>query len=662
MRRITVFATGVLSLVLSGTATTQEQAVPPVGPSPEAIIPADAPEDSARRLESADLKSWLDGLMPYALQSGDVAGAVVTVVEDGEILVLEGYGYADVETRTTVDPEKTLFRPGSVSKLFTWTAVMQLVEHGTLDLDEDVNVYLDFRIPPYEGKPVTLRNILTHTAGFEEAFRGLITPDVENVGLEKNLKRWIPERVYAPGSTPAYSNYATALAGYIVELVSEQTFDDYIERHIFDPLEMHRSSFRQPLPDELMKSMSSGYDRASNPAEAYEYVSIAPAGSLAATGADMANFMIAHLQKGAFGEARILREETANEMHETTLTVLPPLNRMALGFYENNVNGHRVISHGGDTRLFHSELNLFIDDGVGMFISVNSGGKEGAAYGIRRALLHQFADRYFPERAEGEGAVDAETAARHVAMVQGVYDNSRRAHTSFMAALGLLGAIRVADNGDGTITADVFEDLAGVPKKWRETAPFVWTEVGGKDRLAAQVVDGKVVRFSVDELSPFMVFDRIEWWRNTAWLSPLFRLSMVVLALTVLLWPVRALVRRAYRAASPLSGTDLTAHRAVRIASIVMLACAAAWVGLVSAIFNYTIRPAALDVPVISLQLLTLVATAGGLLIALWNARRTWGENRRWFARLWSGILVVAFGVFLWIAIVFRLVNFSAQY
>jgi CubicO group peptidase (beta-lactamase class C family) len=541
---------------------------------------------------------------------------------------------------------------------------MQLVEQGSLDLDEDVNAYLDFRIRPYEGKPVTLRNVMTHTAGFEEAFRGLITPDIENVGLEKTLKRWIPERVYAPGSTPAYSNYATALAGYIVERVSGKTFDDYIEQHIFDPLEMRRSSFRQPLPEELMKSMSSGYDRASSPAEPYEYVSIAPAGSLAATGADMANFMIAHLQKGAFGEARILRERTANEMHETTLTVLPPLNRMALGFYENNVNGHRVITHGGDTQLFHSELNLFIDDGVGIFISVNSAGKEGAAYNIRTALLDQFADRYFPElvKDDAESRVDAETAAQHAAMAQGDYDNSRRAHTSVMAALGLLGGVRVVDNGDGTITVDGFDDLAGVPRKWRETAPFVWTEVGGEDRLAAQVVDGKVVRFSVDELSPFMVFDRIEWWRNTAWLSPLFRASMVVLVLTVLLWPVRALVRRAYRAASPLSGTDLAAHRAVRIASLVMLVCVAAWVGLASAIFDNTIPSTALDMPVIGLQLLTLVATAGGLLTALWNARRTWGEKQRWLARLWSAILVIAFGVLLWIAIVFRLVNFSAQF
>jgi hypothetical protein len=192
--------------------------------------------------------------------------------------------------------------------------------------------------------------------------------------------------------------------------------------------------------------------------------------------------------------------------------------------------------------------------------------------------------------------------------------------------------------------------------------PFVWTEVGGEDRLAAQVDDGKVVRFSVDELSPFMVFDRIEWWRNTSWLIPSFRVSIAVLALTVLLWPVRALVRRAYRAASPLSGFALTAHRAVRIAAAVMLVCVAGWVGLVSAIFDRVIPSTALDAPILGLQALTLVATAGGLLIALWNARLVWGERQGWFARLWSSILVIAFGVFLWIAIVFRLVNFSAQY
>ena len=208
--------------LVAATAAAQQPTteVPPVLQVPAtsaAPAPADAMPGPTDRLTATDLEAWLDGFMPYALEQTDVAGSVVVVVKNGQILLQKGYGFSDLAKRTPVDPERTLFRPGSVSKLFTWTAVMQLVEQGKLDLDTDVNTYIDFKIPPYDGKPVTLRNIMTHTAGMEEVIRGLIANDQKEIlPLAATLKHWVPEREYAPGSTPAYSNYATALAGYIV--------------------------------------------------------------------------------------------------------------------------------------------------------------------------------------------------------------------------------------------------------------------------------------------------------------------------------------------------------------------------------------------------------------------------------------------------------------
>ncbi len=179
------------------------------------------------------LEAWLDGFLPYALATGDVAGAVVVVVKDGSTLLQKGYGYADVATRKPVDPATTLFRPGSISKLTTWTAVMQLVEQGKLDLDADVNGYLDFKIPARDGQPITLRNILTHTPGFEERIKDLIIAEGTPFDpLDVYLKKWVPTRIFAPGTTPAYSNYATSLAGYIVARVSGLSFDDYVDQHI----------------------------------------------------------------------------------------------------------------------------------------------------------------------------------------------------------------------------------------------------------------------------------------------------------------------------------------------------------------------------------------------------------------------------------------------
>jgi CubicO group peptidase (beta-lactamase class C family) len=179
------------------------------------------PSSTAAQLTQQDVGSWADGFMSYALIRGDVAGAVVVVVKDGALLFERGYGYSDMTARKPVDPDKTLFRIGSTSKIFTWTAVMQLVEQGKLDLDADINGYLDFTIPARNGKPITLRNIMTHTAGFEESLKSLIETDPSRLlTLEAFVKRWTPERIYAAGSTPAYSNYATALAGYIVARVS----------------------------------------------------------------------------------------------------------------------------------------------------------------------------------------------------------------------------------------------------------------------------------------------------------------------------------------------------------------------------------------------------------------------------------------------------------
>jgi CubicO group peptidase (beta-lactamase class C family) len=189
-----------LEFALAGPASAQvpELAQPQATAVQPDAVQAPPPAAAGRpALTRADLEAWLDGYMPYALQTGDIAGAVVVVVKDGEVLLQKGYGYADLAKRTPVDPAKHLFRPGSISKLFTWTAVMQLVEQGKLDLDADLNQYIDFEIPPRDGKPATLRQVMTHTAGFEEQIRGLISsnPD-EIVPLGEALKRWVPERIH----------------------------------------------------------------------------------------------------------------------------------------------------------------------------------------------------------------------------------------------------------------------------------------------------------------------------------------------------------------------------------------------------------------------------------------------------------------------------------
>ena len=337
-------------------------------PAHSAVVPSNT---SAQVLTASDLDSWLSGFMAPVMETEQLAGAVVVVVKDGKVLLQRGYGYADMAKKVKVNPETTMFRPGSISKLFSWTAVMQLVEKGKIDLDADINKYLDFTIVGKGGKPITVRHLLTHRAGFQELGKNPIFEDQKLLfSLEAFVKRHTPARIFEPGAMPAYSNYGASLAGYIVQRVSGMTFDTYIERHIFAPLEMNYSTFRQPLPPRFLSSMSKGYGVSGGDAQGFEMMNDVPAGGLSASGADMAKFMIAHLESGS----PILKSETTHLMHTSIVKAFPQLPGMALGFYQSDVNGHRVIAHSGDLVRFHSDLSLFLDDGVGIFISMNSEG------------------------------------------------------------------------------------------------------------------------------------------------------------------------------------------------------------------------------------------------------------------------------------------------
>jgi CubicO group peptidase (beta-lactamase class C family) len=664
MRRVIVLSAALLALATVSIAA--QRTAPPVPANTVHSEPAAAPSppasgSAAAALTAEDLNAWLDGYMPYALKTGDIAGAVVAVVKDGQILTERGYGYSDVDKRTPVDPKLTLFRPGSVSKLVTWTAVMQLVEQGKIDLDVDVNRYLDFKIPPRDGEPVTMRNLMQHTAGFEEQAKGIMSEDPHAPGYEALLKQWVPERVFAPGKTPAYSNYGASLAGYIVQRISGEPFDDYLDKHIFAPLDMQHSSFRQPLPADLAPLMSKGYELGSGPPHAFEIVGPAPAGALSSPGEDMAHFMIAHLQNGEYHGNRILRAETAEMMHNSPLTLLPPLNRMELGFFETNINGREVIAHLGDTQYFHTSLHLFLKENAGFYVSFNSPGKGGAAGGLRGALFEDFADRYFPGD-EKDGRADEKTAAMHAAMLKGHWVNSRGSQSSFISALGLVSQTKVGVDGKGELVLP-FLGLNGKPRHWVETAPFLWRDSGGHERLAAKVVDGRIVRFSIDGLSPFMVFDRAPWYQNGAWLLPLLCASLAALLITAISWPIAAIVRRRYGAKLALDPVALRAYRQSKIGAILILAALGVWtltltlmfkdINNLGAGFNWVVRLA---------QIFGMIGFFGGFGLILRNLWTVWSGTRRWPAKVWSIVLAIAACIALWVALVFKLIGFGLYY
>jgi CubicO group peptidase (beta-lactamase class C family) len=653
-RSLIMLAAGLLGIAAGVPAFTQAPA--PLTPVPQTPAPAPAgPQSAAPSLTKADADAWLDGFMPYALARGDVAGAVVVIVKDGQVVTQRGFGYADVAKRKPVDPVTTLFRPGSTSKLYTWTAVMQQVEAGKLDLDADVNRYLDFQIPPYQGKPITLRNIMTHSAGFEEIIKGLIRFD-KPAPLGEVLKRRIPERIYAPGSTPAYSNYATALAGYIVERVSGMPFDDYIERNIFGRLGMRYASFRQPLPDRLKPFMAQGYLLGSGPAQKYAQIGLAPAGAGAISGGDMAKFMIAHLSDGG----SLLQPATARLMHAPQPSAIPAINTMALGFYEQKINGHRAIAHGGDTLYFHSDLWIFPQDKVGLYVSMNSDGKDGVTRVLRGSLFEQFADRYLPA-ADQAPPRELATAKEHAKLLAGTWTNSRKVDSSFAKVIGLIGDVKIGLDADGRPVIPALTSPGGAPRKLIEVAPFVWQDAYGHERLAAQVVDGKVARWSFGEVSPFMVWTRTPAALDSAWLMPALLAAIGVVLLTALAWPIGWVVRRRYGATLALQGEALRTHRAVRCFAWLALAVLVGWVVMLSGIEDFESHGST-DWLILTVQFAGALGFFGLFGLALWNAWLVWRAKRGWFARVWSVLLVVAAFVLLWTALVYKLISFGAEF
>ena len=610
---------------------------------------------TAPPMTAADIEAFLDGLIPVQLQRDDIAGAVVAVVKDGQMIFAKGYGYADVASKKPVSPEGTLFRPGSISKLFTWTSIMQLVEQGKLDLDRDVNDYLDFGVPPAFGKPITLRNIMTHTSGFEETVTDLFVPDAKDLmPLRTYLVAHMPRRIFAPGVTPAYSNYATALAGYIVQRASGQPFEQYVATHIFQPLNMQRITFVQPLPAALQPLMSSGYDLASQGAKKFEFVGAFPAGSVATTASDITHFMIAHLQDGRYGDTQILRPETAQLMHTRQFAADARLNGMCLGFYEETRNGHRIIGHGGDTQYFHSDLHLVLDSNLGFFISQNSAGKGDAS--LRGIVWQKFMDRYFPYSPPANAPVVS--AAQDARAVSGYYLSSRRFETKVLAVANPFGELKVYTNSDGTISADAFKDLNGQPRHFREVTPLEYRDVDGPSRLAFHRDALGRLEASIDY--PFMVFQRVPLPENKVVNLVIIGFSVGVLALTIVLWPVAALVRWHYGRKLDLTPGARRLRLLVRLVCVVDIAFLLAWVGLSAGLndpgaVNDRLRP--------WIHLIQIVGVLGavGSLVPLLNVFRVW-QHRWWWAKVHDVTILVACTGFVWFILHWHLLNFDLNF
>jgi CubicO group peptidase (beta-lactamase class C family) len=630
----------------------------PAPPATQLSSPAanSAPATVANQLTEADAQVFLDGLLPALLEHNDVAGAVVMIVKDGKVLYSHGYGYSDVKSKKPVSVDDTLFRPGSISKLFTCTAVMQLVEQGKLDLDRDVNDYLDFKIAATYAQPVTLRRIMTHTTGFEEWGKDLFVPTAADLEpIQKVLPNHLPARVFAPGTMPAYSNYAMTVAGYIVQRVSGEKFEDYVANHIYKPLGIIHSTFVQPLPADLNPLMSTGYALASGGPKEFEFVNSAPAGSMSTSAGDIAKFMIAHLQDGRYGDAQILKPETAMLMHSRAFGPVADLNGMALAFFQENQNGHTIIGHGGDTRYFHSHLHLILDANVGLFISLNSAGRGDVD--IRGIVFKKFLDRYFPPTPPLPPAISS--ASNDARLVSGNYITSRRGETNFLKMGAILNEVQFVAQPDATIVASQIRGPNGQPRRYREIGPLVYRAEDGDAKLGfVKQTDGRYDIFTSGAASGFQ---QVPYTESTAFVTFLRNFALVILGLTVVFWPVGALIRWHYDRKLEASIADRRWQRWTRVVCAFDLAVAFGWTQYFNA--GTPMRTdRSLD------TFLTLLQIAGWIgaiatIVVLVNAVRSWRTPNRWvLSKFGDTITLLGCAAFIWFACICNFLHVGTRF
>lgn len=503
-------------------------------PSPSIQHPA-AGDTLAAPPQPADVSAFLDAFFEAQMEALHVPGAVFLMVRDSTVLVTKGYGYADLEANRRVNPATTLFQVASVSKLFTATAVMQMVEQGRVNLDADVNQYLQtIQVEPAFGEPVTLAHLLTHTAGFDERYIGYAARDAASVRpLGTYLADRMPPRTIPPGTVISYSNHGFGLAGLLVEDVSGEAFARYVEKHILYPLGMQMSTFDLPLPDSLAPHLAQGYRWTG---ETYEplpllFRNVPPAGALSVTANDMARFVIAHLNNGRYRNTQLLKEATALEMHRQQFTHHPRLPGMAYGFMEQHVNGHRVLHHGGDVPGYRSLLFLLPEQKTGFFVAYNA-----SSSALRKELVHQFMDRFYPAPAQIEPLTPGPDV--NLNRYTGVYLLNRYGRRSLEKLLLLFNE-----------SFYVWSDSAGYlvtrhGEQWVEVEPLLFRQAEKDAYLAFQADDrGRVTHLfrGIDMGGTFPgAYEKLAWYETPAFVNEFYLSWIPLLLFTWVLWPMTA--------------------------------------------------------------------------------------------------------------------------
>lgn len=596
--------------------------------------------------DASSYASFFDETVSRQLEESEIAGAVVAVVENGEVAFLKGYGVADRATSAAVDPKNSMFRIASVSKLFTAVAVMQLVQRGALDLDTDIREYVDFDVRAPLGS-VTLRHLLTHRAGFEDFAKNRFLPLPELLQpLSDYVQTSMPSQIYAPGAVPSYSSYSFSLAGHVVEQASGETFEGYVAEKIFEPLGMTRSSFTQPLPEALARHAVKGYAPGAEVSRAYEIIGGTPQGGMAASGADMAQFMLWVLD--AFKEHK--GAQSTSVMMQQMLTPQyvsdPRLGAMGIGFYRTNRNGLALWGHSGSSQDFRSHLLISPEKDLGFFAVLSGDGIKGRdEAGV---LSNLFFDRYFPYTE----VIELESGLQRKSDIAGRYRSTRRSETTLFALLTpLMYDVLVSVTDDGGVTVSSIRMPDGQPVVFYPAGEGVFQSADTGQAIAFRNVDGKYVL----EPGPPLQFYVKDEGLSRQTLSKLLGLIFAGAALGFL-----TLIWRRFK-----PNTQVSERRFSFAPPLAAMAAGAGWVGLcwffLRGLSDYTLLSSESDALLVGVYAFAALAV---LLMALSIFSIASGIAKRGFVRalLPDGIFLVISLVSIMLFYHFNVLRFSMQY
>ena len=453
-----------------------------------------------------ELRGLVVGLVERGLARDRVPGAAVVVVRDGALVLAEGFGVVDLGSQRAVDPERTLWRIGSITKPLTALAVLALVDRDALALNDPVEAHVPGLVPAVDRfqDPVRIRHLLEHTGGFDQigANRNFFDPR-ERPSLRAFLERDLV-RIRPAGVVRCYDTYGISLAGEVVATVAEQPYAEAMAELVFAPLGMRRTWVE--APKEARAALATGYGVSGGelvPQE-YEYYASLPASSIDATAVDMGRLLVALLGDGSNDAGRLLSARSVRALHGDggQASIGRGFPQYALGFWESFRRSARVLHHGGTMRGYSGELTLLPEWGVGVFVIANRDGETGPPVGFLESVTSAVVDYHALDEREFELA-PAQGLTLATEALTGVYAQNLWCHTCPEGEgwpPGEFTAVHAA--GEDAI------ELWG--ERWLRCAPREFQRPGHRGRVGFQVRrDGHPVRF-VLSWTPGTVYERLD--------------------------------------------------------------------------------------------------------------------------------------------------------